>query len=83
MEQDIKKLELLNKELELELKLVKNNLKKEKEKLEKEKLEKEEQICINKDLSIKKQEIQERLDKILYSRSYKLTCKIKKIIGRK
>ena len=29
MEQDIKKLELLNKELELEFKLVKNNLKKD------------------------------------------------------
>lgn len=76
MEADVKKLELLNKELELELELVKNNLRK----IEEQRINEENK---NKALSIEKQELQEKLDSILYSRSYKAICKIKKIMGRK
>ena len=76
MEADINKLELLNKELELELEIVKNNLKK----MEEQKINEENK---NKVLSTEKQELQEKLDTILYSRSYKAMCKIKKIMGRK
>lgn len=68
MEQDITKLELLNKELELELDMIKSKLK---EKTAQEELAK-----------IELKETRKQLDKILYSRSYKLICKIKKIIGR-
>lgn len=76
MEADVKKLELLNKELELELELVKNNLRK----IEEQRINEENK---NEALSIEKQELQEKLDSILYSRSYKAICKIKKIMGRK
>lgn len=68
MEQDITKWELLNKELELELDMIKSKLK---EKTAQEELAK-----------IELKETRKQLDKILYSRSYKLICKIKKIIGR-
>lgn len=75
MEADINKLELLNKELELELEIVKNNLKK----MEEQKINEENK---NKVVSAEKQKLQEKLDSILYSRSYKITQKLKKILGR-
>ena len=74
--ENIKKLEILNNELELENKVLKENLQKEKEKVkDKEKIIEE--------LTISKQKIQGELDKILYSRSYKLTQKIIKILKRR
>ncbi len=68
MNDDLKKLELLNKELETELEIVKNNLKNKTKMFEEKRLELE--------------ETKKELDKILYSRSYKFICKIKKVMGR-
>lgn len=68
MNDDLKKLELLNKELETELEIVKNNLKNKTKMFEEKRLELE--------------ETKKELDQILYSRSYKIICKIKKVMGR-
>ena len=74
--ENIKKLEILNTELELENKILKENLQKEKNKVkEKEKIIEE--------ITKSKEKIQVELDKILYSRSYKLTQKIIKILKRR
>lgn len=75
MEEDITKLELLNRELELELDIVKNNLKDKTKIFEEKRIELEE-------TKLELEKTRKELDKILYSRSYKLICKIKKIIGR-
>lgn len=64
----IRKLEILNRELELE-----NNLLKEKQKENQKKIE---------ELESQKRTLQEELDKIYYSRSYKIIQKIKKILKR-
>lgn len=64
----IRKLEILNRELELE-----NNLLKEKQKENQKKIE---------ELESQKRTLQEELDKIVYSRSYKIIQKIKKILKR-
>lgn len=68
MDNDLKSLELLNKELEIELEIVKNNLKDKTEMYEEKALELE--------------ETRKELNKILYSRSYKFICKIKKLMGK-
>lgn len=68
MNDDLKKLELLNKELETELEIVKNNLKNKTKMFEEKRLELE--------------ETKKELDQILYSRSYKFICKIKKVMRR-
>lgn len=68
MEDAIKRLELLNKELEIELEIVKNKLREKVEQEQRTKLELE--------------KTQKQLDEILYSRSYKLICKMKKILRR-
>ena len=66
MDNDLKRLEILNKELEIELEIVKDNLK-EKTKMHEEK-------------TIELEETKKELNKILYSRSYKFICKIKKLM---
>lgn len=66
MEDVITRLELLNKELEIELEIVKNKLREKVEQEQRTKLELE--------------KTQKQLDEILYSRSYKLICKMKKIL---
>lgn len=75
MEQDVRKLELLNRELELELDIVKNNLKDKTKMFEEKRIELEE-------TKLELEKTRKELDKILYSRSYKFICKIKKVMGR-
>lgn len=65
---DTLRLELLNKELEIELEIVKNKLK--------EKMEEEQRV------KLELEKTQNQLDRIIYSRSYKLLCRIKKILRR-
>lgn len=80
MEKDnINKEQILINELELELELVKNNLKNATNKL----LEKEKEYNEQKEKLInEKKALRAELDSILYSRSYKFLSKVKKIIRR-
>ncbi len=80
MEKDnINKEQILINELELELELVKSNLKNATNKL----LEKEKEYNEQKEKLInEKKALRAELDSILYSRSYKFLSKVKKIIRR-
>lgn len=67
---------LLNKELEIELEIVKNKLKDKTKAFEEKRTELEE-------TKLELEKTREELDKILYSRSYKFVGKLKKLMGRK
>lgn len=67
-----RKLEILNRELEIE-----NNILKQKYKQERE----ENRKRIN-ELELKRNELQDKIDSIIYSRSYKLVQKITNILKR-
>ena len=68
-----RKLEILNRELEIE-----NNILKQKYKQERE----ENRKRIN-ELELKRNELQDKIDSIIYSRSYKLVQKITNILKRR
>lgn len=67
-----RKLEILNRELEIENNILKQKLRQEKEDSIKE---------IN-ELELERNELQDKIDSIIYSRSYKLVQKITNILKR-
>lgn len=88
--EDLKKLELLNNELELENAALKEKIKQYKDIIDKNKNDAENAIKDiekkykeeNNNLIIQKNSLQEKLDSILYSRSYRLIQKIKNFVKR-
>lgn len=88
--EDLKKLELLNNELELENAALKEKIKQYKDIIDKNKNDAENAIKDiekkykeeNNNLIIQKDSLQEKLDSILYSRSYRLIQKIKNFVKR-
>lgn len=74
-----RKLEILNRELEIENNILKQKLKQEKEDNIKEINELE---LERKRLELERNELQDKIDSIIYSRSYKLVQKITNILKR-
>lgn len=81
--------EIINRELVIENNVLMENLQKANEKVkniqdDNQKLKNENQELKNrvKELEDRERQLQEELDKIIYSRSYKLIQKVKKIIQR-
>ena len=74
-----RKLEILNRELEIENNILKQKLKQEKEDSIKEINEVE---LERKRLELERNELQDKIDSIIYSRSYKLVQKITNILKR-
>lgn len=74
-----RKLEILNRELEIENNILKQKLKQEKEDSIKEINEVE---LERKTLELERNELQDKIDSIIYSRSYKLVKKITNILKR-
>ena len=68
-----RKLEILNRELEIENNILKQRCKQEKE---------ENRKRIN-ELELERNELQDKIDSIIYSRSYKLVQKITNILKRR
>lgn len=68
-----RKLEILNRELEIENNILKQRCKQERE---------ENRKRIN-ELELKRNELQDKIDSIIYSRSYKLVQKITNILKRR
>ena len=75
-----RKLEILNRELEIENNILKQKLKQEKEDSIKEINEVE---LERKWLELERNELQDKIDSIIYSRSYKLVQKITNILKRR
>ncbi len=75
-----RKLEILNRELEIENNILKQKLKQEKEDSIKEINEVE---LERKRLELERNELQDKIDSIIYSRSYKLVQKITNILKRR
>ena len=74
-----RKLEILNRELEIENNILKQKLKQEKDDSIKEINEVE---LERKRLELERNELQDKIDSIIYSRSYKLVKKITNILKR-
>ena len=74
-----RKFEILNRELEIENNILKQKLKQEKEDSIKEINELE---LERKRLELERNELQDKIDSIIYSRSYKLVQKITNILKR-
>lgn len=74
-----RKLEILNRELEIENNILKQKLRQEKEDSIKEINELE---LERKGLELERNELQDKIDSIIYSRSYKLVQKITNILKR-
>lgn len=84
---ELKKVTFLNEELESENQILKNSLEKYRNTINNLKKENEENVLLANqrfnDLNEEKKIIQDQLNSILYSRSYKIIQKIKRIIKRR
>ncbi len=75
-----RKLEILNRELEIENNILKQKLKQEKE----DSIKKINEVELErKRLELERNELQDKIDSIIYSRSYKLVQKITNILKRR